>query len=149
MDLSFRHIEAFAACKNMQSSATLPQEQSKNIRSHLPIMVYSAVCHIKQKQPGMLYHLPTFNQDSKALCLYLLLNMPQEYSLALIFSQVEMEDKNQTSAEVKTGIVNKTLTRKKRQIFFPHSPRSLSSTPLTHHLLLAACCIYIFSFGGK
>lgn len=73
--------------------------------------------------------------------------MPQVYSLDLIFSWAEMENKTQTPAEVKTDIVNKTLARK--EIFFLHSLLSLSSAPLTHQLLLAACCVYILSLGGK
>lgn len=51
--------------------------------------------------------------------------MPQVYSLALIFSWAEMENKSQTSAEVKTDIVNKTLARKKRDFFFSFIPCSL------------------------
>lgn len=75
----------------------------------------------------MLYHLPTFIQDSKQLCFSLVnmpqVNMPQVNSLALIFSQAEMENKNQTSAEIKSDIVNKTFTRKKRDFssFIPCS----------------------------
>lgn len=59
--------------------------------------------------------------------------MPQMFPLALTFSLAEMKDKIYASAEVKTDIVNKTLTRKGDMIAFSVS---------VVYLLLQSCIYY-------
>lgn len=61
--------------------------------------------------------------------------MPHMFSLALTFSLAEMKDKDHASAEVKTDIVNKTLTRKGDMFVFSVSAVPLSITAVLYLLL--------------
>jgi len=95
----------------------------------------------------MLYSLSAFCHIAKFSSLNLLLCMPQMFPLALTFSLAEMKDKIYASAEVKTDIVNKTLTRKGDMIAFSVSVVSLSITAVLYLLLATCCMVSVASFG--